>query len=72
MTAFCPSDVIFATIRQRGTVLATLKLSGISSLTDVIRRIPAAVAGLMGLTIIELRNGTQGWKQRHTIMLSAS
>lgn len=72
MTAFCPTDVIFATIRQRGTVLANLRLSGISSLADVIRQLPSAVAGLMGLTVIELRNGTQGWQQRHTLMLSTA
>gem|GEM_PF-4211916 len=39
-TAFNPTDVIFATVRQRGTVLANLRMSGISSMADIISRLP--------------------------------
>lgn len=70
-TAFNPSDVIFATVRQRGTVLANLRMSGISSMADIISRLPHAIGRLMGITTIDLRNGTQGWQRRHTIMLTA-
>jgi hypothetical protein len=70
-TAFNPTDVIFATVRQRGTVLANLRMSGISSMADIISRLPHAIGRLMGITTIDLRNGTQGWQRRHTIMLTA-
>lgn len=70
-TAFNPSDVIFATVRQRGMVLANLRMSGISSMADIISRLPHAIGRLMGITTIDLRNGTQGWHRRHTIMLTA-
>lgn len=70
-TAFNPSDVIFATVRQRGMVLANLRMSGISSMADIISRLPHAIGRLMGITTIDLRNGTQGWQRRHTIMLTA-
>lgn len=70
-TAFNPSDVIFATVRQRGMVLANLRMSGINSMADIISRLPHAIGRLMGITTIDLRNGTQGWQRRHTIMLTA-
>ena len=70
-TAFNPTDVIFATVRQRGMVLANLRLSGNSPMADIISRLPRIIGNLMGITTIDLRNGTQGWQRRHTVMLSA-
>lgn len=68
MATILSSDVIFATVRQRGQVMTTLRLSGITSFGDVV----ASVGRLFkGITTIDLRNGTQGWNRRHTVMLTA-
>lgn len=68
MATILSSDVIFATVRQRGRVLTTLRLSGITSLTDVLSSICGRFSGI---ATIDLRNGTQGWQRRHTVMLPA-
>ena len=68
MATILSSDVIFATVRQRGQVMTTLRLSGITSFGDVV----ASVGRLFkGITTIDLRNGTQGWNLRLTVMLTA-
>ena len=68
MATILSSDVIFAPVRQRGQVMTTLRLSGITSFGDVV----ASVGRLFkGITTIDLRNGTQGWNLRHTVMLTA-
>lgn len=65
-TSILPSDIICATLRQRGVEVASLQISGVNSLAEILRRIPAA---LRGLTTIDLRNRSQGWQQRRTVML---
>lgn len=68
MTTILSSDEIFATVSQRGRVLSSLRLSGITSLADILRAIGNEIRGL---ATIELRNSTQGWQRRHTIMFAA-
>lgn len=72
MKAILPSDTIFATVIQRGIVKTTLCLNGLSSESDIIRRVRSAMGNLLGLTTIELRNGSQGWSQQRTVMLTRS
>lgn len=68
MATILSSDIIFATIRQRGRILTTLRLSGITSLSEIV----TALHGIArGIATIDLRNGTQGWSRRHTVMLAA-
>lgn len=62
------TDIVFATLRQRGRIVDTVRLSGVTSLADVVTRLKGVVGGL---TTIDLRNGTQGWSSRHTVMMSA-
>ncbi len=62
------SDIIFATIRQRGQILTTLRLSGITSLSEIVSSLHGIARGL---TTIDLRNGSQGWSSRHTVLLAA-
>lgn len=68
MATILSSDEIFATVSQRGRVLSSLRLSGITSLADILRAIGNEIRGL---ATIELRNSTQGWQRRHTIMFAA-
>jgi hypothetical protein len=68
MATILSSDEIFATVSQRGRVMSSLRLSGITSLADILRAIGNEIRGL---ATIELRNSTQGWQRRHTIMFAA-
>lgn len=67
MATILSSDEIFATVSQRGRVMSSLRLSGITSLADILRAIGNEIRGL---ATIELRNSTQGWLRRHTIMFA--
>lgn len=66
MKTLSPTDIIFATIRQRGRILDIVRLSGVASLSDILCRLKGLFAGL---TTIDLRNGSQGWSSRHTVMI---
>lgn len=68
MATILSSDIVFATFRQRGRVISSIRLSGITSLADVLSTVGGKFSGI---TTIDLRNGTQGWQSRHTVMLSA-
>ncbi len=68
MATILSSDVIFATVSQRGKVMTTLRMSGITSLGEIVSSVGQM---FRGITTIDLRNGTQGWQRRHTVMLSA-
>ncbi|MDE6383942.1 MAG: hypothetical protein K2J17_00185 [Paramuribaculum sp.] len=68
MPAILSSDLIFATIMQRGRVVADLTLQGITSLTDVLTSTPGLSRGLAR---ISLRNSSQGWSHTSTVMLGA-
>lgn len=62
------SDIIFATVIQRGATIASLRMSGISSMADVVRNIRTNIGAAAGLTTINLRNGSQGWRRSSTVM----
>lgn len=66
------SDIIFATVKQRGITLASIKLSGITSFAEILRHLRRSLSGIMGMTTIDLRNGSQGWQQRRTVMLTCA
>lgn len=69
MTTILSSDTIFATIRQRGRLLLTLRFCGITSLGDIVCQLKGQIKGL---TTISLRNSTQGWTCNHTVMMPAA
>lgn len=66
MPAILSSDIIFATIFQRGRVVADITLRGITSLTDVLSSAPGLTRGVAR---ISLRNSSQGWSHTSTVML---
>lgn len=67
MTEIISTDLIFATVTQRGRVVANVALRGITSLTDVLRSIPSLPHGLAS---VSLRNSTRGWSQTRMVLLS--
>lgn len=69
MATILTSDILYATISQRGTTIASLTLSGVSSIAEIINRIKSVVKNTIGMLTINLRNGTQGWRQQRNIIL---
>ncbi len=65
------NDIIFATAKIQGRVAASLRLSGIASMADVIKEIKREIGSANGLLTISLRNMTQGWSGRKSVYLSA-
>ncbi|MCM1517796.1 MAG: hypothetical protein NC117_04065 [Pseudoflavonifractor sp.] len=63
------SDVIFATLMQQGRQVVSIQISGITSIAEVMRKIYGQVKDCIGLATLMLRNGTQGWARRQTIVL---
>lgn len=66
------SDVIFATVTQRGATLYDARLSGLSSMTDVMKYLHKALSGAVGMLTLTLRNGTQGWSRRSSFKLAVA
>lgn len=64
------NDIIFATATVRGTIAASLKLSGLKSMADVITAIKNEIGIAGGLMTITLRNMSQGWSKSKAIYLS--
>lgn len=64
------NDIIFATATIRGTIAASLKLSGLKSMADVIAAIKKEIGIAGDLLTITLRNMTQGWSKSRSLYLS--
>ncbi len=63
-------DEIFATLTQRGKVIATLKLSGVTSIAMILQRLRQLASKCVGLVTLNVRNSSQGWLHSRSIMLS--
>lgn len=72
MATISTTDILYATVSQRGTTVATLTLSGVSSLSEIISRIKEVVKGTLGLFTLNLRNSSQGWREQRNILLKPS
>ena len=64
------NDIIFATATIRGEVAASLRLSGLKSMSDVMKAIKHEIGSANGMLTISLRNMTQGWSGSKAIYLS--
>lgn len=65
-------DVIFATVTQRGNTLYSGRMSGMSSMAEVMSSLRGALSGAMGMLTLTLRNGTQGWSRRTSFKFAAA
>ncbi|RXE62973.1 hypothetical protein [Paramuribaculum intestinale] len=66
------SDVIIASLTQYGRNVANLRISGLSDLGQVIEYIKKAIHGIIGMTSLRLRNGSQGWVEELHLMFGTS
>lgn len=63
------SDIIFVTVIRRGFTVAMMRLSGLTSIGEVIARLRSKYADVRGMVTLSLRNGTRGWVDRRAVML---
>lgn len=71
MATISLNDVIYATLRLRGTSLATINISGVTSFPEILSRLMSAFSGkVRGLATVEMRNASQGWAARRNVMLN--
>lgn len=62
-------DILFATVSQHGNTILSLRLSGLTSVKDILKRLREAITGYMGMVTLKLRNGTQGWSMQQPLRL---
>ncbi len=71
MATINSSDIIFATVIQRGRTIASVRLSGMRTVNDIIRYLSGVVKNTVGMITLSLRNGTQGWQQERNVMFGS-
>lgn len=70
MKQITSNDTIFATVRGRNSIIANLRLCGMNSMADVVASVRDAVGESCGLLTLTLRNGSQGWTDRRSILFA--
>lgn len=70
MKQIASTDTLFATVRGRNSIIANLRLSGMNSMADVVASVRDAVGEGCGLLTLTLRNGSQGWTDRRSILFA--
>lgn len=66
------SDIIFATVQQQGNTILSLKFSGITSMSQIIKSLSEKLGNKMGLIKLNIRNRTQGWVYQQSLYLRNS
>lgn len=69
MATIQSDDVVFATLTQRGSTLASLKLSGITSMTHLMQCVRSNVTTLKGMATLMVRNTSQGWSTTQALYI---
>lgn len=62
-------DIIFATVSQRGNIIVSLKMTGLTSIRDLLELLNKTINGYMGMVMLKLRNKSQGWSLNQPIMM---
>lgn len=62
------TDRIFATVTNMHTTVCNLAISGVTSMSEIVRRVRHAIGDeAMHTATLTVRNSTQGWMMRHRI-----
>lgn len=64
------SDIVYATVLACGRTVYRATYAGMSSIEDIIKAVRNGVHNVIGPLTVSLRNGTQGWTMRSTMMRS--
>lgn len=63
------TDTLFATVISNGTTLLSTRVSGMSSVAEILQYLRNKAGHLAGLITLRLRNVTCGWSADHSILL---
>ncbi len=72
MTTIAKSDLIFATLSLHGSTVASMQMSGVSTLPEIIRTIRSSVDSLSGMATLSRRTGSPGWCATNRLLFSAA
>ncbi len=70
-TTILHDDIIFASVSQRGNTIISLKVTGLTSVKEILEYINRTISGCVGMMILKLRNRTQGWSLSQPIMMAS-
>lgn len=71
VTKILHDDIIFATVSQRGNTIVSLKMTGLTSVKDLLEQLNSTISGYMGMVMLKLRNKNQGWSLDRPIMIGS-
>lgn len=63
------TDVIYATLLQRGVALLSLRLDGVTSMQQLRQSVMSRVERLTGMAMLSVRNSSQGWSSSQSLYL---
>ncbi len=63
------TDTLFATVISHGTTLLSARISGMSSISEILEYMRRKAGHLAGLITLRLRNMTSGWSIDRSILL---
>lgn len=62
-------DVIFATVLRNGMKIASMTLSGLSSIADLVVAVGRRLGRQAGLVTLCVRNYTKGWSDTRAVLM---
>lgn len=63
-------DVMHASVVQGGKEIFNINLSGITSLTELLKAIRDIAIDLAGVVTVKIRNCSQGWSQSKSLLIA--
>lgn len=63
------ADQIYITATYGRSTIVVDRISGVSSLSEILAYLRRAFEKITGIVVLSLRNCTQGWTQNHTFVL---
>lgn len=67
MAKITPLDRLFVTVFQNGITRHFTELTGVNSFSDILNCMRTRIPGLNGMTVISVRNSTEGWTASHSV-----
>ena len=69
MNTISSSDLVLVSASYRGRTIATIKSTGFSSFSDILRAIRQQFGTIVGLVNLRLRNATRGWLENRSVFI---
>lgn len=63
-------DIMHASVVQGGKEIFNLNISGITSMSEILKAIRTKVADLAGIGVVKIRNCSQGWCQSKSLLIA--